>query len=304
VDVMYDMLVRVYGLLSRPLFTLGDTEFTVWTLLYLGGLLVLLFFLAGTLSRWFAESVLAKRGIEVGVRQAMGAILRYGVLFIGFLVVVQAAGIDLSTLTILAGALGIGIGFGLQNITNNFVSGLIILFERPIKVGDRIEVGDVRGDVVRISMRATTVMTNDNIAVIVPNSEFISSTVVNWSYTDRRVRFNFPVGVSYRSDPEVVRELLLEIASDHPGVLQNFPPDVQFQEFGESSLNFVLRVWTQEYSARPGVLRSEINYAISKKFREHGIEIPFPQRDLHIRSGSVALTSPRPGEDERNSVAS
>lgn len=303
-DVMYDMLVRVYRLLSRPLFTLGDTEFTVWTFLYLGGLLVLIFFLAGRLSRWFAESVLAKRGIEVGVRQAMGAILRYGVLFIGFLVVVQAAGIDLSTLTILAGALGIGIGFGLQNITNNFVSGLIILFERPIKVGDRIEVGNVRGDVVRISMRATTVVTNDNIAVIVPNSEFISSTVVNWSYTDRRVRFNFPVGVSYRSDPKLVRELLLEIASDHPGVLQEFQPDVQFQEFGESSLNFVLRVWTQEYSARPGVLRSEINYAISKKFREHGIEIPFPQRDLHIRSGSVALTSPRPGEDERNSVAS
>ncbi len=301
---MYDMLVRVYRLLSRPLFTLGDTEFTVWTFLYLGGLLVLIFFLAGRLSRWFAESVLAKRGIEVGVRQAMGAILRYGVLFIGFLVVVQAAGIDLSTLTILAGALGIGIGFGLQNITNNFVSGLIILFERPIKVGDRIEVGNVRGDVVRISMRATTVVTNDNIAVIVPNSEFISSTVVNWSYTDRRVRFNFPVGVSYRSDPKLVRELLLEIASDHPGVLQEFQPDVQFQEFGESSLNFVLRVWTQEYSARPGVLRSEINYAISKKFREHGIEIPFPQRDLHIRSGSVALTSPRPGEDERNSVAS
>lgn len=303
-EVVWSFLDGIHGLLNAPLFTLGAATFTVWTLLYLGVLLALLFFLAGRLSRWFAESVLAKRGIEVGVRQAMGAILRYGVLFIGFLVVVQAAGIDLSTLTILAGALGIGIGFGLQNITNNFVSGLIILFERPIKVGDRIEVGDVRGDVVKISMRATTVVTNDNIAVIVPNSEFISSTVVNWSYTDRRVRFNFPVGVSYGSDPEEVRRLLLEVAREHPGVLQDFQPDVQFQEFGESSLNFVLRVWTQEYSARPGVLRSEINYAISKKFRTHGIEIPFPQRDIHIRSGSVVLTSPRPGGDERNSAAS
>ncbi len=191
---------------------------------------------------------------------------------------------------------GIGIGFGLQNITNNFVSGLIILFERPIKVGDRIEVGNVAGDVVNISARATTVVTNDNIAIIVPNSEFTSSTVINWSYTDRDVRFNIPVGVSYSSDPEVVGKLLLEVAHDHAGVLKEPKPDVLFEEFGESSLNFVLRVWTRDYTTRPGVFKSELNYRISKKFKEHGIEIPFPQRDIHIRSGSVlGAPSHQPG---------
>ena len=203
--------------------------------------------------------------------------------------VILTAGIDLSALTVLAGALGIGVGLGLQNIASNFVSGLSILFERPIKVGDRIEAGKITGDVVSISLRATTIVSNDNIAIIVPNTEFVSSTVINWSYTDRDVRFNIPVGVSYSSDPVVVKRLLLEVAADHPGVLKRPPPDVLFQEFGDSALNFVLRVWTQDYTTRPGVLRSELNFAISKKFKEHGIEIPFPQRDLHIRSGALDL---------------
>ena len=135
----------------------------------------------------------------------------------------------LSTLTILAGALGVGIGFGLQNITNNFISGIIILFERPIKVGDRIQVGDLFGDVVNISMRSTMVVTNDNIAVIVPNSEFISSRVINWSYSDRNVRFNIPVGVSYKEDPEKVKQILLEVAEQDKGVLKSPKPEVLFK---------------------------------------------------------------------------
>jgi small-conductance mechanosensitive channel len=196
----------------------------------------------------------------------------------------QTVGINLSTLTILAGALGVGIGFGLQNITNNFVSGIIILFERPIKVGDRIQVGDVYGDVVSISMRSTTVVTNDNISVIVPNSEFISSTVVNWSHTDRNVRFNIPVGVAYKEDPEKVRDLLLQIAGNEEGVLKKPVPDVLFDEFGDSSLNFNLRVWTDTYTTTPGILKSRLYFEIFKKFKEQNIEIPFPQRDLHIKN--------------------
>jgi small-conductance mechanosensitive channel len=181
------------------------------------------------------------------------------------------------------------VGFGLQNITNNFVSGLILLFERPIKVGDRIDVGNVTGDVVKISPRATTIVTNDNIAIIVPNSEFISSQVINWSYANRDVRLNFPVGVAYHSDPELVRKALLEVAADHPGVLKERNADLLLQEFGDSSLNFILRVWTRGYTTTPGVLRSELNYAICRKFKERGIEIPFPQRDLHVRSGVVEV---------------
>jgi small-conductance mechanosensitive channel len=145
-------------------------------------------------------------------------------------------------------------------------------------------VEDVDGDVVAISLRATTVVTNDNIAVIVPNSEFISSKVTNWSYTSRDVRFHVPVGVSYGSDPELVRKTLLTAAENHPGVLKSPQPDVLFTEFADSSLNFDLRVWTREYTPKPGVLKSELNYRIVQLFRENGIEIPFPQRDIYIRS--------------------
>ncbi len=282
-------LAHLKALLDIPLVPIGGAHFTLWIFLYLLVLLFLLVYLTGKLKVWVVDRLMARTRVELGVRQAVGSIARYVIIAVGLMVILQTAGIDLSALTVLAGALGIGVGLGLQNIASNFVSGLIILFERPIKVGDRIEVGKITGDVVKISPRATTVISNDNIAIIVPNSEFVSSSVINWSYTDRDVRFNIPVGVSYSSDPPTVKQLLLEVAEKHPGVMKQPPPDVLFQEFGDSSLIFVLRVWTREYTSRPGVLRSELNYAISKKFKEHGIEIPFPQRDLHIRSGLLEL---------------
>jgi small-conductance mechanosensitive channel len=288
-EALKEFFVQLRAWLEIPLLPIGGTRFTVWMLLYLVVLIVLLVYVTGKLKTWMVNRMLARTRIDIGVRQAVGSIFRYVIVAIGFMIILQTAGIDLSALTVLAGALGIGVGFGLQNITNNFVSGLIILFERPIKVGDRIEVGNVTGDVVKISPRATTIVTNDNIAIIVPNSEFISSQVINWSYTNRDVRLNFPVGVAYQSDPELVRKTLLEVAADHPGVLKERNADVLLQEFGDSSLNFILRVWTREYTTTPGVLRSELNYAICRKFKEHGIEIPFPQRDLHFRSGVVEV---------------
>jgi small-conductance mechanosensitive channel len=288
-EALKEFFVQLRAWLEIPLLPIGGTRFTVWMLLYLVVLIVLLVYVTGKLKTWMVNRMLARTRIDIGVRQAVGSIFRYVIVAIGFMIILQTAGIDLSALTVLAGALGIGVGFGLQNITNNFVSGLIILFERPIKVGDRIEVGNVTGDVVKISPRATTIVTNDNIAIIVPNSEFISSQVINWSYTNRDVRLNFPVGVAYQSDPELVRKALLEVAADHPGVLKERNADVLLQEFGDSSLNFILRVWTREYTTTPGVLRSELNYAICRKFKEHGIEIPFPQRDLHFRSGVVEV---------------
>jgi small-conductance mechanosensitive channel len=289
VETIKEILVSIRDFLDIPLFKLGETHVTLWAILYLVILLVLLFYLTAKLKYFIVARLLAKSSIEIGVRQAVGSIIRYGVVAVGFVIIFETVGIDLSALTILAGALGIGVGFGLQNITNNLVSGLIILFERPIKVGDRIEVGTVVGDVMKISLRATTVRTNDNIAIIIPNSDFVSSKVTNWSYTDRDVRFNIPVGVSYSSDPEAVKRILLEVADEHSGVLKAPEPDVIFEGFGESPLNFLLRVWTREYITRPYILRSELNFAIKKKFKEHGIEIPFPQRDLHIRSGAIEL---------------
>ncbi len=288
-ELFGQILTRIKEVLAIPLFSAGNAPVTVWTLVSLVILTLLLFSITGRLKQWIVTRLLSQSNVDLGVRLAIGAIVRYIVLAIGLIIIFQSVGIDLSTLTIVAGALGVGVGFGLQNITNNLVSGFILLIERPIKVGDRIEVGSVTGDVVNISLRSTTVVTNNNIAIIVPNSEFVSNSVTNWSYTDRNVRFNFPVGVSYRSDPELVRRLLIQVAGQHPGVLKDPKADALLQEFGDSSLNFILRVWTRQYATTPSVLRSELNFMIWNIFKEHGIEIPFPQRDLHIRTGNVNL---------------
>ncbi|MBN1474479.1 MAG: mechanosensitive ion channel family protein [Syntrophaceae bacterium] len=282
-DTIATFTKRIMESLKIPLFNMGDSPFTVLTLVYLVFATLLLFYLASKINKILTHRILARSRINYGVRAAVGSIMKYVVLTVGFIIILQTAGINLSSLTILFGALGIGIGFGLQNVINNFVSGLIILFERPIKVGDRIEVAGVAGDVIDISMRATTIVTNDNISIIVPNSQFISETVINWSHTDRNVRFNYPVGVSYKEDPQVVKKVLLEVALDNPGVLKEPKPDVLFTEYAESAMMFNLRVWTREYIDRPGVLKSQLYYEISRRFREEGIEIPFPQSDIHIK---------------------
>lgn len=278
--------------LNVKLFSLGDNAFTPWTVLSLVVLLWLLFKLAGTLRRWLVERMLVGRIPDGGARHAIGTIVQYAAVLIGFVIIIQAVGVDVGALSVAFGALGVGIGFGLQSITNNFVSGLVLLFERPVKVGDRIEVGELTGDVVSIAIRATTVVTNDNIAVIVPNSELVTGRVVNWSLTDRNVRIRVPIGVSYGSDPLLVRDLLVSICQDHPGILAEPKPEALFSGFGDSSLEFDLRVWTADYSNRPLVLISEINFRIFAAFKEHGIEIPFPQRDLHIKSGSSSVAGP------------
>jgi small-conductance mechanosensitive channel len=288
---MQDILNNIKNFLNNPITQIGSTELTIGSLVYFILLLFLLFYLTGKIKKWVVYKLLAKSKIELGVRIAVGTILRYIVLVVGFIIVLQTIGIDLSAVTVLAGALGVGIGFGLQNITNNFVSGIIILFERPIKVGDRIEVGDISGDVVNISMRSTTIVTNDNISIIIPNSDFISSKVINWSYTDRNIRFNIPVGVSYNEDPEIIRKILMEVANENKAVLNKPEPDVLFKEYGDSALVFTLRIWTQQYINRPDILKSEIYYAVFKKFKEHNIEIPFPQRDIHIKNEEIKIKS-------------
>lgn len=285
-------LIELIDKYSRiPLFKFGDNAVTAWMLFYFLLLVLFLFFGTAKLKKWFVHKLLARTSLDLGVRHAMGTIFRYVLMVIGFLIILQFVGVDLSGLTIVASALGVGVGFGLQNITNNFVSGIIILFERPIKIGDRIEVGSVTGDVVKISMRSTTIITNDNIAIIVPNSDFISSTVINWSHTDRNVRFNIPVGVSYKSNPETVKKILLEVAESNSGVLKSPAPDVLLSDYGDSSINFSLRVWTSEFITQPHVLKSQLYYEAFKKFKENGIEIPFPQRDLHVKNDSINFHS-------------
>jgi small-conductance mechanosensitive channel len=280
-----EVIDQIINLFSKSLFTIGNTNFSLNVILTIVVTLILLFYLSSKIEKLIIRLLSAKSSENIGTSKAIGTISRYVIIVVGVLIIFQSMGINMSTLNVLFGALGVGIGFGLQNVANNFISGLIILFERPIKVGDRIEVGEVNGDVIDISARATTINTNDNIAIIIPNSEFTSSKVINWSHSDRNVRFKIPVGVSYNEDPEVVRKILVEVAQNHPGVLKNPGPGVIFDEYGDSSLNFFLFVWTTNYINRPRILKSELYFEIFKQFKEHGIEIPFPQRDLHFKSG-------------------
>lgn len=281
---MKHWLGQIKGWLDIPIARIGGAPITLWSLVYLVALLALLFYVAGKLRSLLVERVLKRSPLDTGAREAIGAITRYIVLFVGFLIIMQTAGINLTTLNVLAGAVGIGVGFGLQNVASNFISGLIILFERPIKIGDRIEVNDVDGDVIEVGARSTIVLTNDNISIIVPNSKFVTESVVNWNRANASVRFRVPVGVAYGSDARQVEKLLLEVARENPEVLQQPAPKVWFREFGDSSLNFELLAWNSSLLHRKGQFISDLNFAIYEKFKQHGIEIPFPQRELHIRS--------------------
>jgi small-conductance mechanosensitive channel len=282
------ILTTVKGFLEAPLFKLGEAQVTLLSVLYFLLLLLLLIYLSGK-GKSLVSRVLARRGMELGVREATGAIVRYVMLFIGLLVILQTIGIDLTALSILTGAVGLGIGFGLQNIASNFISGIIILFERPVRIGDRIAVGDVEGDVVRIGARSTTVLTNDNIDIIIPNSKLITENVVNWTHKERKVRFRIPVAVAYQMDVRKVEQALLEAAKEVSEVLDTPAPVVRFMQFGENGLEFELRAWTTTLVQRRGKFISQINFAIYDKFKEHQIEIPYPQRDVHIRSSTIDL---------------
>jgi small-conductance mechanosensitive channel len=221
-----------------------------------------------------------------GARDAMVTITGYIMFLIAALAGMSAAGFDFSNIAIIAGALSVGIGFGLQNIVNNFVSGLILLFERPVRKGDWIAVGGTEGVVTDIQIRSTRIQTFDRSDVIVPNSELISNQVTNWVLSNRSGRAIVPVGVAYGTDTGKVRDILMAIAEENENVLKTgrFPvPTVLFREFGDSSLNFELRVFLRDVDNRLSVI-SELNFAIDKAFREEGIEIPFPQRDLHVKS--------------------
>jgi small-conductance mechanosensitive channel len=281
----------VNDILNIKLFSVGESSLTIGLLITLVISIVILLIISEWIKKILVDRVLKRYRIESGTRQSVGTIVKYIIVIAGLFSILQTNGIDLSAFGILAGALGVGIGFGLQNITNNFISGLIILFEQPIRIGDRIEVGNIAGDVVKISARSTTVVTNDNISVIIPNSKFIDDQVINWSHNEYKVRFNFPVGVSYKENPEKINQILIEVARNNPGVLDSPLPDVLFDKFDDSSLNFYLRVWTSEYVNKPKVLKSQLYFEIFKRFAVEGIEIPFPQRDIHIKTGVEKLNN-------------
>jgi small-conductance mechanosensitive channel len=250
-------------------------------------LLIAVFWFSSRTKRFLFNRFLVKSGLDRALQYAIAQIVSNLVLVIGIFIVLENTGIHLGALTVFAGAVGVGVGFGLQNIASNFISGLVILAERPITIGDRVEVAGVVGQVQQIRARSTVILTNDNIAMIVPNSKFIDSPVTNWTYSDPRVRFRVPIGVAYGSDVNKVREALIAAGRSNSHVLEDPAPSVFLKQFGESSIDFELVVWSSEMSHRPSRFKSDLNFAIEEKLREAGIEIPFPQRDLHIRNGSI-----------------
>jgi hypothetical protein len=207
--------------------------------------------------------VLSRSGLDASIQYAIAQIIGYVVITIGFFLALQNTGINLSALTVFAGAVGVGVGLGLQNISSNFISGLILLAERPIKIGDRVEVHTVAGRVTEIRARSTTVVTNDNITLIVPNSVFVEHTVTNWSHGGQKVRFRIPAGVAFGSDLARVKEALLEVARNHPATLSDPEPRVFFESFGDSALNLELVVWSAEMSFRPRRFRSDATAVVA-----------------------------------------
>jgi small-conductance mechanosensitive channel len=286
------LLNDVLLVLHYPLVKLGGSDLTLAELFKFVCILVLVFVGERLLRHYLIRQFLRRTHLEPSLQYAVGKIAGYIFIALGFYVALKLVGIDLSSLAVVAGAIGVGLGFGLQNVISNFVSGLIILAERPIALGDRVELGQVAGQVTRISLRSTIIVTNDNISVIVPNSDFVTNKVTNWNYGDAKVRIRLPVGVAYGTDPERVRRLLLEVAAENPKVLRDPVPEVFFNGFGDSSLDFELGVWTSEMTSKPRRFRSDLNYAIERKLRQNQIEIPFPQRDLHLRSGAFVLQQP------------
>jgi small-conductance mechanosensitive channel len=236
------------------------------------------------------NKVLPRYGAERGVQLSITRLVHYGILTIGFLVMLRVLGFQLNQLALLGGALGVGIGFGLQAIVNNFASGLILLFERPIKVGDTIQIGTEIGEVKHLGLRATIIQTFDNAEIVVPNSDLVTGQVTNWTLGERRVRIRIPVGVAYGTEVTKVLKILLDCAKANPVVLSTPAPVSFFLAFGASSLDFEVRVWIPEFLNKTQVL-SDLNQDIEKKFALNNIEIPFPQTDLHLRSVDEAAAA-------------
>lgn len=270
------------------IFTVGEKAYSVIDLLILCGFLWGLIVVTHTAITVLRSRILEVAGINRGAQEAIAIITKYTLIAVGTIVLLQIWGLDLSSLTILASVLGVGIGFGLQDIAKNFGSGLVIVLERPIQIGDFVEVGEYKGIVERIGGRSTVIRTLDRVSIIVPNSRFLETELINWNHDNPVSGVRLPIGVSYNSDVNAVKTALLEAGTGHPDVLSVPPPQVLFKGFGDSALNFELRVWTAQPS-KQFLIKSDLYYRIEANLRQHKIEIPFPQRDLNIRTGNLQV---------------
>jgi small-conductance mechanosensitive channel len=286
-----EFLGNVITILSQPVLKLGNTTLTWWSLIYITVLIAFLMITTGRLQRLIIKQAEARTNLDIAATNGISTIVRYLFIGLGFLVILQSAGVDLSSLTIMAGAIGLGLTVGMQSITTNLMSGLTLYTERPIKVGDRVEVDGVVGDITKITFRATTILTDDNIEIIVPNTQFITGKVINWSHSSPTVRLRMPISISTNSDPKQIKATVEDVAKRNEGVLEQPAPELIFVGFGESALKFELSIWTSVYTRQTFVLKSQLYYELFERFKTDGIEIPYPQRDIHIRTGDPAAAT-------------
>ncbi len=274
--------------LTSDMIPLGDNSYSVLNLLILISLFVGLIILAKVIKQGLRSRILRFTGLSRAAQETIAIIFNYAFIFISTLVLLQLWGLDISSLTVFAGVLGVGIGLGLQGIAKEFISGLVLIFERPIQVGDFVDVGGLMGTVEYISVRSTEIRTLDDVSIIIPNSRFLESEVINWSHHSAVSRLNIPVGVAYGSNLKTVRSALIDAAKEHSDVLPQPSPRVFFKGFGDSSLDFDLLVWISE-PRKQFQIKSDLYFRIEVILRHRGVEIPFPQRDLHVRSGSLPV---------------
>lgn len=275
---------NVISWLKHPLVVLGDRPLSVMSIFAVIALLWGFSWLSRRTERFIHKALLYK-DLDPGIKGSIETFSKYLVWVIGIVISMSSIGLNLNSLTAFGAVLGVGIGFGLQNITQNFISGIIILLERPIKKGDIVRIGKTSGRILDIKARSTLILTRDDIVIVVPNSQFISEQVVNESFSGTKIRLHISVGVAYGSDVDAVTKSLLDVAKEHQKILKSPPPTVTLEDFAESSLQFNLRIWTSELWFYD-ILLSELRYEITRKFKANGITIPFPQRDIHIKESS------------------
>jgi len=286
------MFDSIWDFLQEPIFTVSGEGISIMSFFYLVIVILFAVILSRLVIRFLKRNVYSKMEIEEGAQYTLSRLVKYILLAVGILIGLQMVGFDLSILAFLGGLLGVGIGFGLQNIFLNFASGLILLFERPVQVGDIVELDGLTGTIKNVGFRISVINTFDNESLIVPNSHLVTERVTNLSYGgDIRVRFHLPIGVAYGSDIDRVKQVLLEISESEEKVLEDPAPKVVFKEHADSSLNFELIGWANSPGDRAAVL-SSAREKIDEKFNEEGIEMPYPTRDVYLFHGE--------GQDEIN----
>jgi small-conductance mechanosensitive channel/competence protein ComGC len=284
----YRLVQSLINGFTTPFIPIGNNSYSLLNFLILICLLIGAFLGANTLANILRLRVLNLTQISREVQEAIAIFVKYTLIFIASIVILQVWGFNLSSLTILASGISVAIGFGFQNIAKNFGSGLVLLFERPIKVGDFVEVNQYMGIVEHIGPRSTIIRTLDQISIIVPNSRFLEEEVINWSHSNSISRVRLPLGVSYNCDVNLVKTILLQVAQESTDVLKEPPPLVLFKGFGDHAINFELLVWIEDPS-KQGIVKSDLFFALESSLKQHNIEIPFPQQDLHFRSGNIPI---------------